>query len=88
MNYSSNLPAEEQENRQTLNAHIERNMPFIPLLPQHKFQTEADDVHWTVETGSAMFDHWMAFLNFTAHWGWNRMGQRDHSPLILKVLLC
>lgn len=63
VNFSQALPAEERENLEVLNDHIERNMPFIPLLPEDKFQTEADDVHWTSETGCAMFDHWMAILN-------------------------
>lgn len=63
VNFSDALPVEEKENLQTLNEHIERNMPFIPLLPAEDFRTEVDDVHWTVETGSAMFDHWMAHLN-------------------------
>ncbi|KAL7374890.1 hypothetical protein ABVT39_008664 [Epinephelus coioides] len=66
INFSSNLPAEEKENLQTLNDHIERNMGFIPLLPQNKFETEEDDIHWTTETASSMFSHWMAFLNSTA----------------------
>ena len=61
--YSEALPQEEQENLETLKEHIERNMPFIPLLPEAKFQTESDDIHWTPETGRAMFDHWMSFLN-------------------------
>lgn len=63
VNFSSALPLEERENLETLNEHIEKNMPFIPLLPENQFQTEADDVHWTAETGSAIFDHWMAVLN-------------------------
>lgn len=66
VNFSSALPEEEKENLQTLNDHVERNMAHIPLLPAEKFQTEGDDVHWTAETGRAMFDHWMAFLNSRA----------------------
>ena len=63
VNFSSALPAEERENLQTFNDHIERNMPFIPLLSDDKLQTEADDVHWARETGEAIFEHWMRFLN-------------------------
>ncbi len=63
INFSSELPQDEQNNLQILNEHLERNMPFIPLLPEGKFQTGPDDVHWTAETGEAMFQHWMDFLN-------------------------
>lgn len=63
VNFSDVLPQEEKDNLQTLNEHLERNMPFLPLLPADNFQTD-DDIHWTKETGSAMFEHWMAHLNF------------------------
>lgn len=63
VNFSSALPQEEQDNLRILNEHLERNMPYIPLLPERKFQTQDDDIHWTAETGRAMFDHWMDFLN-------------------------
>lgn len=66
VNFSRTLPAEEQENLQTLNDHMERNMSFIPLLPEGQFQTEDDGIHWTVETGRAMFEHWSSILNFYA----------------------
>lgn len=64
VNYSTNLPMEEQLNLQTLNEHIRKNMGFIRLLPSHLFQTEADDIHWTEETGKAMFQHWWRELNW------------------------
>lgn len=63
VNFSKDLPLDQQENLKRLNEHIEKNMPHIPLLPSEKFQTEIDDVHWTVDTASAIFDHWMTFLN-------------------------
>lgn len=63
INYSTALPQEEQTNLDTLNDHIWRNTPHIPLLPEDRFQTELDDVHWTPETASAILDHWVAFLN-------------------------
>ncbi len=63
VNFSPQLSEEEKENLEILNNHIERNMPHIPLLPEHRFQTEVDDVHWTSETASAILDHWMTFLN-------------------------
>lgn len=49
VNYSSALPAEEKDNLEILNQHIERSMNFIPLLPENEFCTEVDDIHWTEE---------------------------------------
>ena len=63
VNFSQALPAEERENLQVLNEHIERNMSHIPLLPEDLFEVEADDLHWTADTGSAMLSHWMRALN-------------------------
>lgn len=63
VNFSQALTAEEKENLETLNEHIKRNMPFIPLLPENGFRTEADGVHWTAETGEAIFGHWMGHLD-------------------------
>lgn len=64
VNFAATLPADERENLDYLNAYLKRNLPYIPLLPDDKFQTEEDDVHWTAETSEAMFHHWMSFLNF------------------------
>lgn len=65
MNYSTNLPADERENLDFLNANLKRNSQNIPILPEDKFQTEEeDDVHWTTETAEAMFEYWTDFLNF------------------------
>lgn len=64
VNFTANLPAEERENLDFLNAYLKRNLPYIPLLPEDKFQTEEDDVHWNAETAEAMFQHWMSFINF------------------------
>lgn len=66
INFSPNLPTEEKENLQTLNEHLIRNMPYIPLLPEEDFETELDDVHWTSDTARAMFEHWMVTLNSAA----------------------
>lgn len=64
VNYSDALPEEEKDNLEALNNYIIRNMPHIDKLPADQFQTEEDDVHWTAETGDAMFLHWMSYLNF------------------------
>lgn len=63
VNFSSDLPSQEQTSLDCLNTHVTKNMPHIPLLDESKFSTEDDDIHWTVETAMAMFDHWVAFLN-------------------------
>ncbi|KAM7372694.1 hypothetical protein PAMP_022852 [Pampus punctatissimus] len=63
VNYSPALSDEEKENLDILNEHLERNMKYIPLLPEDRFATEGDDIHWTAETGRAMFIHWMTHLN-------------------------
>lgn len=62
-NFSPNLHQVEKQNLQTVNDHIHRNMPYIPLLPGQLFRTEFDDIHWTRETASAMLEHWISHLN-------------------------
>lgn len=66
VNFSTELPEEEQENLRTLNQHMIRNVQHIPLLPADQFATELDDVHWTADTARAMFTHWLDFLNSAA----------------------
>ncbi|KAL3970412.1 kelch-like protein 8 [Sarotherodon galilaeus] len=63
INFSENLPAEDKSNLQVLNDYIYRNRVHIPLLDEDLFHTEEDDIHWTAETGKAVFQHWMSFLN-------------------------
>lgn len=63
INFSENLPAEDKSNLQVLNDYIYRNRVHIPLLDEDLFHTEEDDIHWTAETGEAMFQHWTSFLN-------------------------
>lgn len=63
VNYSTNLPVQEQRNLIKLNAHIYKNMPYIPQLPDASFHTDQDNIHWTRETGKAMLEHWTRFLN-------------------------
>lgn len=64
VNFSTDLPLEEQLNLRILNEHILRNMTFIPLLPSHLFRTQEDNIHWTKETGKAMLEHWWQELNW------------------------
>lgn len=66
INYSCSLPLEERQTLQTLNAHIIRNMPYIPALGEFSFQTQNDNVHWTRQTAYKMLKHWARFLNLNA----------------------
>ena len=63
VNFVKTLPPAEQDNLRIFNEHLERNMPYIPLLPESQFRTVADQIHWTAETGKAFFDHWLVTLN-------------------------
>ena len=62
VNFMKTLPPAEQDNLRIFNEHLERNMPYIPLLPESQFRTVADQIHWTAETGKAFFDHWLVSL--------------------------
>ncbi|MGL5757935.1 hypothetical protein [Plesiomonas sp.] len=64
INYSETLPVEQQVILRELNAHIKRNMPFLPALPGTKFQVGADQIHWTPACAKAMLQHWSDYLNF------------------------
>ena len=63
LNFSKNLPAEEQQNLLILNDHVERNMSYIPPLPDDQFSTQDDNIHWTSATCKAFLDLWRAVLN-------------------------
>ncbi len=66
INFSTSLTAAEQITLQTINAHITRNLPYIPMLPHTQFDTEKDHVHWTKGTAQAMLNHWITYLNLKA----------------------
>lgn len=63
INFSSGLSREEIQTLTTMNAHISRNLPFVPKLSEKDFLTEGDEIHWTRTTARAMFRHWVSFLN-------------------------
>lgn len=66
INYSKNLKKEEKDGLTELNAHIRRNMPYLPLLPEKAFEVGQDQIHWTPTCAKGMFDHWCKHLNFRA----------------------
>lgn len=66
INYSPHLPSGERTSLHMLNAHILKNMPFIPALRSTEFHTEKDRIHWTRDTAKRILDHWVSFLNLGA----------------------
>lgn len=65
INHSRALIQTEIETLQAINAYINKKLPFIPKLDKNKFKTERDNIHWTGDTASAMFEHWISYLNST-----------------------
>ncbi|GAA6102483.1 translation initiation factor IF-2-like [Tachysurus ichikawai] len=66
INHSQDLKKEEIAALTELNAHIKRNMPYLPLLPDTRFQVSEDGIHWTASCAKAMLDHWCQHLNLKA----------------------
>lgn len=64
INFSSALAAPEKLCLQKINAHIQKNMPYIPLLPDSLFETESDLIHWSRATANSMLQHWCSYLNW------------------------
>lgn len=63
INFSPSLPVAERHNLLKINAHIKRNMPFLPQLDEELFETESDHIHWTKQTGKEILDYWASALN-------------------------
>jgi hypothetical protein len=63
VNFSKDLPPNEQENLMILNEELRQHTPYIPLLPDNQFSTVEDHIHWTAKTGEAFLCHWMRRLN-------------------------
>lgn len=66
INYSKHLKREEKDSLSGLNTHIKRNMPYLPPLPDDKFEVGEDHIHWTANCAKEMLDHWCKHLNFEA----------------------
>lgn len=66
INYSENLKSNEKTGLAELNAHIKRNMPYLPLLPEKQFQVGPNQIHWTSTCAKAMLEHWCNHLGFEA----------------------
>lgn len=63
LNFSSALPLQQQLNLQVLNTYITKHHDFIPHLPLREFKTEKDNIHWTHDTATRIFQHWVNYLN-------------------------
>lgn len=63
INYSPDLPPEEQEMIEHINSHIRRGTGSIPPLPYEQFRVENDAIHWRALTARAIFNHWLQYLN-------------------------
>lgn len=63
INFSETLPPEDQENLAPLNDYISKNnYKYIPQLPDNKFETDDDGIHWTPATAQSMLEHWCRHL--------------------------
>lgn len=64
INFSDQLPLEEQNHLTGINEYIRETLNSIVELPYTRFEVERDQVHWTSATARAMLDHWVQNLNF------------------------
>ena len=63
INPNPTLSRTERDTIRSINGYLAMQVPTIPLLPSHLFQTDPDRIHWTTHTAGAIFNHWSPFLN-------------------------
>lgn len=63
INCSKNLTYKEQEFIQELNKHLQLKYETFPKLPDTRFSTERDDIHWTKTTAESILSHWTKQVN-------------------------
>lgn len=63
INFSAELPSPKRGAMRTLNNMIHQTGMSVPALSGAKFVTEADNIHWTSQTGAEMLGSWLAALN-------------------------
>lgn len=63
INYDPALPHRERQCLDTLNEHIATLGDYLPKIPEIDFRTDPDQVHWTTEAASAIFNRWSTLLN-------------------------
>lgn len=62
INCSASLKSVTRKNIDILNEILRHTNQSIPCLQQGLFKTGRDKIHWDVDTGVAMWDHWRSFL--------------------------
>lgn len=62
INYNNNLPIQTQKTLARINDIIKSQKAFIPQLEKTTFETLPDNIHWTTNTASHMWNHWKSFL--------------------------
>ncbi|GAA6088093.1 uncharacterized protein LOC105009030 isoform X1 [Tachysurus ichikawai] len=65
VSFDRRLPHGSRANLDSLNRIIGATGLSIPILPREGFQTLPDNIHWTLETANAMWEHWSKHLNLT-----------------------
>jgi len=64
INFSPQLPPQEQIRLAELNTFISTLSEYIPMLPSEQFKTESENnTKWSIETAKTMLDHWAVHLN-------------------------
>jgi len=69
INFSASLYPHQRLNLSALNEAFKKQedllkIMFIDKFPHSEFKTEADNIHWTMETANLLFDHWVDFIEF------------------------
>ncbi|GLD71317.1 uncharacterized protein AKAME5_002263800 [Lates japonicus] len=65
ISFSEHLHIMVQRNIRELNHILKESDHHIPRLPHPSFKTNMDRIHWTPETGEAMWKLWKTFLGLT-----------------------
>lgn len=65
INYSRGLPAQEQDNLESINAFIRDKHQYIPKIGRPKFSVCPDKLHWTSATANNMLQHWLSFVSWS-----------------------
>ncbi|KAE8277041.1 hypothetical protein D5F01_LYC25197 [Larimichthys crocea] len=62
INFNKVLPPQIQVNLNNINKIIKQTDHYIERLPTKDFLTGKDGIHWTPNTGAAIYAHWKSFL--------------------------
>ncbi|MGL4645672.1 MAG: hypothetical protein ACRCVL_00930, partial [Cetobacterium sp.] len=62
INFAKTLKRKEQVMLNSINDHVQRNMPHLPLLPAAQFDVDSDQIHWTPTCAKAILLYWAQHL--------------------------